>query len=907
MFQMFNKKCIAFLAVICCLSQYSFAEVDQNLNWRTITTPNFNIHYHEEEESKAQKLAAIAEEVHPYLTQELEWTPARRTEVVLNDNYDLTNGYANPIPYNKIYLYDFPETSTENGLMTQGESLKFLFIHEYTHILHMDKASGNPLTCRNIFGPTETFYLLSFKPNIALPLWFIEGLAVYNESHFEKGVGRGQGSHYPMQMRTELKRGLKELDEINMDRGISWPFSSRYLYGYYFIKFIADEYGKETLVRLIEQHGSNLVPFKVNDTFIQVIGKDCETLWTEYKAYLTEKFATEINDIERKGIVEGSALTTSGGEGGMARSARDGSVYFTENNLKDTQSLFHLSSNGKKTKIFSTTNRMPLRFSIHEDKGIVFTKMDQVDRTRIYADLYLMDMDGKNLRQLTKGKRIYSAVFDKKGTSIIATQYHQGNWRLVRLDLEGQITEILWTGDYEELLSTIDSSPVQNKIVTVVKTAEKGWQLAEFDLEIKKWNYLTEGYLVGEPQYSPSGESIVFSSDSEGVYNIKLIDLHSKNISVLTNVLGGAFSPCLNHSLETLYYFQYQANGYNLFKVSNNSLRNDSLVNTYSSHSVEINERNLQDLDLSKIGPLPSKTYSALDSLTPKWWFPISLSGIMTSGRDALGLHAFRTGFNLAPQLEGYLVYSYANTYYAGGVYNAHTDEALLFGRIVCPLDYSIENRLNSVSSVQSSSKNGVSFGEGVVYDNTFTPFGGFSPKQGRRVSGVADYNTKIQGSSFVLSWDEYFPITENQILKLSLDRGVSSDSLFNIGGSYESDPAVEAFSKVYKLRGYSSGAQRGKNLQYLGLEWKFPIAKIERGLLFMPVGIQQIHGSLFAENGSAWNSGFLPKDSLSSVGAEIHADATFFHKFPIRIGVSYGKGLSFDSEETLISIGAKF
>ncbi|MFT4552403.1 MAG: Tol biopolymer transport system component [Chlamydiales bacterium] len=907
MLQSLNKKFVIFLAMICSFSQYSYAEVDQNLNWFTISTPHFNIHYHEEEESKAQKLAVIAEEAHTYLSQELEWTPSRRTEVVLNDNYDLTNGYANPIPYNKIYLFDFPETTAANGLMSQGNTLKYLFIHEYTHILQMDKASKNPLTFRNIFGPTETFFLFSFKPNIALPLWFIEGLAVYNESHFEKGVGRGQGSHYPMQMRTELKRGLKGLDEINMDRGITWPFSSRYLYGYYFIKFIADEYGKETLVRLIDRHGSNLIPFRVNDTFVHVIGKDCETLWNEYRIYLSNMFQPEIDDIRSKGIVEGSALTTSGGRGGMLRSTPDGSIYYSEDNLIDSQSLFRLSPNGEKTKLFSTTNPFTLRFSIHPERGIVFNKLDRIDRTRIYADLYLMDMDGKNVRQLTEGKRIYSAAFDRSGTSIIATQYYQGNWRLVRLALTGEIKEVLWSGGYEELLSTIDCSPIQDKIITAVKSPKKGWQLAEFDLESKEWTYLTKGYLVGEPQYSQSGRDVVFSSDSEGVYNIKLMDLETKEISVLSNVLGGAFAPCLNNTSEMVYYFQYEGNGYNLYRSPNKSLGIDTFENPFISHLVDVNESDIKDLDLSKIDSMPSKAYSPFDSLSPKWWFPISLSGLTTSGRDALGLHSYRTEINLLPHPEAVVIYSYANTYVLGIKNNQETNETQFFGRIVYPLNYSLENRLYSVSTVMNSSENGLSFAEAVAFNNTFTARGGFSPQQGRSVVGVVDYNTKIHGSSFVLSWDEYLPITDTNILILSFARGLSTDSLYNIGGSYESDPAVDSFSKMYKLRGYSEGAQRGKHLQYVSAEWRFPIAKMERGLLSVPVGVQQIYGDVFVENGSAWNSGVFPKDSLSSVGAEVHVDATLFHKFPLKISIGYGKGLSFDSEETLITIGTKF
>jgi hypothetical protein len=55
--------------------------------------------------------------------------------------------------------------------------LRLAFTHEFTHILHLDRSEGWARAVRSIFGRTP----LAF-PNVFLPIWQIEGLAVYEES-----------------------------------------------------------------------------------------------------------------------------------------------------------------------------------------------------------------------------------------------------------------------------------------------------------------------------------------------------------------------------------------------------------------------------------------------------------------------------------------------------------------------------------------------------------------------------------------------------------------------------------------------------------------------------------------------------------------------------------------------------
>ena len=65
---------------------------DPGLTWNTLHTPHFAIHYHDGAEASARRVAALAERVHERLTRVFAWQPSDRTDVVITDEYDNSNG-----------------------------------------------------------------------------------------------------------------------------------------------------------------------------------------------------------------------------------------------------------------------------------------------------------------------------------------------------------------------------------------------------------------------------------------------------------------------------------------------------------------------------------------------------------------------------------------------------------------------------------------------------------------------------------------------------------------------------------------------------------------------------------------------------------------------------------------------
>ena len=299
---------------------------DPSLSWKTMHTPHFRIHFYEGEEALARETAVIAERVHERMSKFMDWTPSQPTELILTDRMDFTNGWATMLPINTMNIIVSPPDDA-GVLDDYNYWLELLITHEYTHILHLDKATGPAAVFRKIFGRLFIPYLATF-PNAFQPSWVLEGLATYTETDVKKGTGRGQSNSFKALMRTEVLGGIKPITQINQPM-VSWPAgTSRYLYGVYFMNFIRDTYGEDKLREWIHNYSDNALPFFINRNAGQTFGKSLGPLWKDFSAYLNKQFQPEIDHIKAQGIVEGSNISNSGYFNSNPRSLPNGDIFY---------------------------------------------------------------------------------------------------------------------------------------------------------------------------------------------------------------------------------------------------------------------------------------------------------------------------------------------------------------------------------------------------------------------------------------------------------------------------------------------------------------------------------------------------------------------------------------------------
>jgi hypothetical protein len=115
----------------------------------------------------------------------------------------------------------------------------------------------------------------------------------------------------------------------------------------------------------------------------------------------------------------------------------------------------------------------------------------------------------------------------------------------------------------------------------------------------------------------------------------------------------------------------------------------------------------------------------------------------------------------------------------------------------------------------------------------------------------------------------------------------------FQLGGDMPGDVTLSIDDRDVYLRGYAFGEFRGRRAGLVSLEYRLPLANIERGTGQGPFFFRRLHGAVFAEAGNAWNEGALhASDAKRAVGAELRLDLDFSYRLPLTLRLGIAKGL---------------
>jgi len=300
LFRALAGPCLALL--LCCAGSAALAQplADPRVDWFSADSANFRIHYRDGQRAQAQAVARAAERVYPRVTQALQWQPRTRTEIVLYSEFDLANGFATPLPYNFMGVFLAPPDAGE--LLDNSAWIDLLLVHEFTHAVHLDKVRGVPGVLQRIFGNVPWFI-----PNLFQPGWMLEGLAVWNESDPASGRGRLHSPAFEAWLRTERASGFLTLAEINAD-GRTLPLNKQYLYGAYFMDFVARRHGPDKIGQIVHQYSGNIVP-RLHSAPWAATGRMMDELWADFLADLTQQVDSRAAAIRSQPETVGAALT----------------------------------------------------------------------------------------------------------------------------------------------------------------------------------------------------------------------------------------------------------------------------------------------------------------------------------------------------------------------------------------------------------------------------------------------------------------------------------------------------------------------------------------------------------------------------------------------------------------------
>ena len=900
---------IAFIAlVVVCPAAAAATRYDPRLRFRTITTPHFTIYFHQDEDALAHRLAVIAEDVANKVSAQLG-RPNGRVHVILVNQHDFSNGWATPVPYNTIEI----SAAVPPGESTIGNAddwLRLVLSHEYTHIVHLDKARGWIGGLRNVFGHAPLLY-----PNLFLPLWQIEGIATYNESLL---TGEGRIPAGDFRLIVDRAAGAGRFDPIDRANGglVDWPGgSAQYAYGAYFHQYLADRFGPASIAKLADET-SRRVPYFSAPAFRKVFHRSLGDLWND--------FAADVRAHANEGASRATRLTHHGFSVGAPTFARDGRLFYSIANPHGFPALMTLAPDQPEPR--EVTSRY-LGSQIGLGAGqLVFDQLELVHNVALQSDLYAVAERGGRARRLTHLARAADPDVAPDGRSVVCT---------IQLADRRALATLQWPADgaYAKpsmLLSetaTDYSSPrwsPDGRSIAVERRQLGGpSEIFVVDAATGRGRAVVssrDGRNVTPSWLSPT--VILFASDRGGEpFNIYSVDLEKGTVRRLNGTGPSAQAPAISPDRARLVFVGYTTDGYDLFSMPMASATWSEVASPPRTPGAGAPS------SASGSASTSVKPYQPWRTLVPQYWMPIVesdagevLVGAASSANDVLGRHGYGgsvawTSSRVHPDWS--LAYAYdrwwptlfasvsddTDPWRGGDIQTREVNAGALFP--VARIRWSVNVLAAINASEDSFSCDGCdppappnvrrgAVRTGWSFDNAKTYGYSISRESGGAVRMTWEFAPEALGSdasngSTTIDARGYQRVGPALAVVAVRAGGASAwgdqnaRRIFSASGS---GPASSGFdfgrNAVGLLRGFDVDTIIGSRVAVANLDYRFPLWRAQRGVGTIPMFIRTIHGAVFGDAGNAWDDVFRWEDVRVSTGGELSLDTVLGFGFPV-------------------------
>ena len=893
-------------------------------DWQTRTSAHFELHYPARYDQMARHALSIAERVHAELVPFFQQQPDERTQMVLVDDYDYSNGWATPFPFAQIRLFASPPEDV-GGLEHMDEWLHGLIRHEYVHILHMNMSRGVTHSGRNVFG--RLFWLF---PHVFTPSMFTEGLAVYLETNRKLGYGRLDSNSYAMQMRMELDSHQgDDLNQVVVPLR-DWPRGKHYLYGAYFWQYLADTYGEASMSRYLNQYSSQLIPYVMqNRVARKVFGKSFPALWNDYRQWLLAGFTPQIEQLKAHEVA-GVALPVLPGAQQVTTGQNDTLLQVIDNGEDRAEISRWQVAAGEGWQAQALT---PVKgvsdVDIAADGTLAVSRLIHHASGRDLNDVFLWS-ESAGWKRISKDLRLRKVRWLPDARQLIGSRKVHGLSELWLLQRDGD-ARMLWQSTDTTVLGSFDVAPDGQSLVASVKRPQQGWNLEKLDLGTLRWQALTDTRAIEhQPEFLPDGR-ILYSADYDGVFNLYVLQPATGMVEQWTQVVGGAFQPrWLNGQVA---YQDYTSEGYQLKMLTPRALTSFNIASRQGRYDYP---PSVSETVLSE-----RSDYSPWPTLMPRYWLPLfsfddysSALGLATSGNDAVGRHTYSIAalwdFNQdwADVSATYLYdtrwsllwnRSHSYTDLNTGLdddYYAKREDLLIARRdhVWNALEDQLQLHLGLVADHEKIERApaGVDRGEGFEETLAGVALSFDNRELYRNVPGIGwgTYADLVYESNDVLNSDyngdqwqarvnHTFDLPGRNTLSFGVAGGVADRGAepFSIGGQNGEDALLFGRDQ-FALPGYEDNAQIGHKYYSGMLRLDRWLTRVERNWGMMPLGLGDISMGVWAQTANAWFRG-QHRPQLSAVGAELGVDVVLGYNLVLPVALGVAHGLDDDLGET--------
>ena len=522
---------------------------DTDYDWKEIQGDRFRIIYPDHLKRRALDVAGIYDVHLARIYQDLDVHSDRIIPVFLypsQKEYETTNIYTGLVRGSGGFTEFFKERVVF-PVHGNDKRLQLLALHEITHAVQL-----------KYLLDANYRSLQLILTGVLSPLWFMEGVAQYESNAW------AMDSTPAMYVRDAVMD--HSLIPLNQLRGFSHLPPHQIRLAYYqsdlFIQFLVDNYGQESVPRLLRLLKNKL---NLRSALYQVTGKTPYKLERAWREYANRRLRVG-GEGWRDPLQQVKLLTANQGWNFFPSYSPDGNKIAFISDWENESFQFSLYllelSSGKLTRLQKRyMYPAPLGWS-HDGTRLVFVS-DKNNR----SDLFLYDLERKKSKRIKQKLRVNSFPAFLPGdreVGFVATV--DGFADIYKIDLEdGKVTPSTQTINDE----AYPHWSSDGKFLVFSREYQMQFDLVLKDLTSGKETRLTNTSQDEIwPFFLPEAKAILFVSDETGIFNLHLLDLQSGAISRLTKVIGGIFSPQVSPDGQRLLFTYFRHGKYRIFETS---------------------------------------------------------------------------------------------------------------------------------------------------------------------------------------------------------------------------------------------------------------------------------------------------------------------------------------------------
>lgn len=937
------KSLAAFLILklcVICAPQGLQAQVDPAIEWQEIETDSaywlFDAKQRQLAEHYILQFERAKAQVYPLFNE-----PPRKMTILLLDNTDLANGSAMVTPYPTITLFTV-NPAANSAIGEFKDHVHELLVHEYTHILNMEPTNGWMSPLYWIFGSVA-------HPNMILPRWYTEGLAVYTESLLSDNGGRLNSQYLEGLARSltqEKKWDRFPLSDLN-DNQLDWISGSRaYLFGGILWESIARDKGTDTIYKFNQSY-SRRIPYLLDGVIEHHVGTDYEDQLQKAYDFWQMRAQKQIDLVAATKHDNGNWVNPTDGQLYSPRISPDGAqmaflatdihgnghIYLTQ---RDPQNGFRAS---KPEKIIGRTQGQTLAWH-PTAKGFIYEKLDIRDAYSRYYDLYWYNLETKKSDKITKAARAHHPCFSPDGKNLYFLENTPNGKQIVAMDWASKQKQTLYHGSMGDDLRFLNC-PDNSALVFVEHFPGKSPHVAAYDLGTKTKSIVFDKYPINYLRLTPQG--FIFSSPQSGIENLYLVKQNAwdKPVAITnstTRVTDGEIDP-----LDSgLYLDQLTADGTKMYHLNNQQWealpdsppKVEPIVQWDYAKKVK-DEALAQTVPNSRVPA--AREFSPWRYLYPNYWIPFiylvdrgTIYQALTSFGDPMGINSFSlTGQwdtltekpgvsasyinNSTPVSLGVGVSDLYNYLYAARESLHYTNATFLMGyrlrfldnvRALFKWNYSSLTATNTVLIRQGPQLE-------LSYTNVRQNVGDVSPSSGWRSQlghkqYLADTGNVDYGETYAhlgTFWSSFTPKRHSFYLGLNASYAPQLPSLV-FGSTTLAGPFFnpQIVNTSFLQRGYFTGEFLGSNILNANAEYHFPIFSFFTGTTTPPLFLKNLQGNFVFDattldgRYSSRRFGALPTELgqkiFTGYGLELESNINVGFHVPVAftLGIYYGE-----------------